>query len=346
MPSVLPGSRVLVTGASGFIATWVVKTLLEQGFLVRGTVRSETNGDYLRKLFAEYGEKFDYVIVDDISKDNAFDDAVKEVDAVEHIASPASPNLKEPRDFIDPAVKGTVGLLESVLKYGSKIRRIVITSSAATLLQFSNLPHLHTEEDWNQFSVAEVKQKGNATNRVHWYYASKVLAERAAWDFVQTHEKDISWDITVINPPLVWGPPIHHVQSSSSLNVSLVDFYLTIKGKPPSSIAPGQNWVDVRDVAEGHVGALRVEEAGGERLIVAAGPCTWQSVLDAIHLSEPLTRVPKATSGLNEDTIYLRTFSNMKVRRILGMQFRPLEVCARDTAQRLLDLEDGDWCTK
>ncbi|KAF8506198.1 hypothetical protein BU17DRAFT_57840 [Hysterangium stoloniferum] len=262
MPSVQPGSRVLVTGASGFVATWVVKTLLEQGFLVRGTVRSETKGDYLRKLFASYGEKFDYVIVEDISKVN-----------------------------------------------------------------------------WNQFSVDEIKQKGSAANPVHWYYASKVLAERAVWDFVEIHGKEVNWDVTILNPPLVWGPPIQHLQTPSSLNLSLVDFYLIIKGKPPSSIAPAENWVDVRDVAEGHVRALRVEEAGGERLIFAAGTFTWQSVLDAIHHPEPLAHVPRGTSGLNRDITYLRPFSNTKACRILGMQFRPLEVCARDTVKRLLELE-------
>ena len=68
MPAVKPGSRVLVTGASGFIAAWVVKTLLEGGFSVRGTVRSAAKGEYLARIFREHGDRFEYVIVEDIAK--------------------------------------------------------------------------------------------------------------------------------------------------------------------------------------------------------------------------------------------------------------------------------------
>jgi nucleoside-diphosphate-sugar epimerase len=67
MPSVSSG-KILVTGASGFIAVWVVKSLLEAGFSVRGTVRSEGKGEYLKKAFEKYGEKIEYVIVEDIEK--------------------------------------------------------------------------------------------------------------------------------------------------------------------------------------------------------------------------------------------------------------------------------------
>jgi uncharacterized protein YbjT (DUF2867 family) len=68
MPSVNPPAKVLVSGASGFTAAWVVRTLLEQGFAVRGTVRSHEKGEYLNKAFENYGDKFELVIVPDIVK--------------------------------------------------------------------------------------------------------------------------------------------------------------------------------------------------------------------------------------------------------------------------------------
>jgi nucleoside-diphosphate-sugar epimerase len=68
MPSITSGRKVLVTGASGFIAAWVVKTLLEQGFYVRGTVRSKDKGEYLVNLFKEHSDRFEYFVVEDIAK--------------------------------------------------------------------------------------------------------------------------------------------------------------------------------------------------------------------------------------------------------------------------------------
>ena len=68
MPTITPGQKVLVTGANGFIAVWVVKTFLEKGYSVRGTVRSESKAKYLRELFKSYGDKFEIVIVDDITE--------------------------------------------------------------------------------------------------------------------------------------------------------------------------------------------------------------------------------------------------------------------------------------
>ncbi len=60
--------KILVTGASGFIAAWLVRNLLEKGYTVRGTVRSESKGQYLSKIFANHGNRFEYAIVKDIAE--------------------------------------------------------------------------------------------------------------------------------------------------------------------------------------------------------------------------------------------------------------------------------------
>lgn len=90
MPTVPLGSKVLVTGANGYIAVWVVRTLLEKGYHVRGTIRSADKGVHLKEMFtkAGYGDNFETVVVEDITKEGAFDEAVKGVDAIEHTASP------------------------------------------------------------------------------------------------------------------------------------------------------------------------------------------------------------------------------------------------------------------
>jgi len=137
MAPVSAPAKVLVTGASGFIAIWVIKSLLDQGYTVVGTVRSHSKGEYLQLLLEKDSnnkDKFSYVIVEDIQKEGAFDEAVVGIDAVEHTASPFHFKVDDPRDLIEPAVKGTVGVLESIKKYGSSVKRVVITSSAASII--------------------------------------------------------------------------------------------------------------------------------------------------------------------------------------------------------------------
>lgn len=68
MPIIAPASKVLVSGANGYIATWVVRTLLEHGYAVRGTVRTETKGAFLVDMFRSYADKLELVVVEDIAK--------------------------------------------------------------------------------------------------------------------------------------------------------------------------------------------------------------------------------------------------------------------------------------
>ena len=96
MVAVSPPAKVLVTGANGYLAVWTVKKYLEAGYSVRGTVRSLSKSAFLKEQFAEYGERLELVVVEDITKDGAFDEAVKGVDAIAHTASPFHFTASEP----------------------------------------------------------------------------------------------------------------------------------------------------------------------------------------------------------------------------------------------------------
>ncbi|KAK2464723.1 hypothetical protein APHAL10511_003299 [Amanita phalloides] len=113
MPSVASGSKILVTGANGFIATYAIRDLLEQGYAVRGTVRSEARGEFVRNEFRSYDDRFELAIVEDVIKEGAFDEAVKGVDAILHLAAPVLKKFNHPKEVIDPAVNGTLGILRS-----------------------------------------------------------------------------------------------------------------------------------------------------------------------------------------------------------------------------------------
>ncbi len=101
MVAVSPPAKVLVTGANGYLAVWIVKKYLEAGYSVRSTVRSLSKSTFLKEQFAEYGERLELVVVEDITKDGAFDETVKGVDAIAHTASPFHYNAIDPDDTSD-----------------------------------------------------------------------------------------------------------------------------------------------------------------------------------------------------------------------------------------------------
>jgi len=339
MPAVLPPAKVLVTGASGFIAAWVVKTLLEKGYKVVGTVRSEKKGNYLKNLFKDHADRFSFVIVEDIEKEGAFDEAVVGCDAVEHTASPFHFKADDPQELIRPAVQGTVGILESIRKNAPGVKRVVITSSVASIVYDKGNGVTYDESEWNNQSPKEVESKGKETPGVHKYRASKVLAERAAWEFVEKNKASVAFDLVAICPPMVWGPIIHEVASLESLNTSVAMFQnATTTKNPPASAEqlknPGGNWVDVRDVALVHTLALSNPAAGGERFITSSGGFTWQDVLDALHASGDYPDVPKGNPGSAKDTVH-NIYLSAKVEGLFGIKLKTLKETAPATLAAL-----------
>ncbi|KAJ7635936.1 NAD-P-binding protein [Mycena rosella] len=329
MPAITSG-KVLVSGANGYIAVWVVRTLLEEGFSVRGAVRSAEKGKHLSELFAPYGDKFELAIVPDITAPGAFDEAVQGVDAIEHTASPFHFQADDPAELLEPAIKGTVGILESARKYGKDVKRVVVTSSCAAVMNISTEPQVLSELDWNDQAVKEVEERGRAASAGAKYRTSKTLAERAAWDFVKTHKAEIGWDLSVLNPPLVLGPILHAIASPTALNTStrmMYDAFTT-----PDGAAGGGCWIDVRDLALAHVRALQRAAAGGERIIIAVGAFAWQDWLDAAPAG---SKYQKGTPGAGKDAVHLLRYKNEKSVRVLGMEYRSMA----DTAKAVVE----DW---
>ncbi|KAG8959164.1 methylglyoxal reductase (NADPH-dependent) gre2 [Tulasnella sp. 419] len=360
MPALTPPAKILVTGASGFIAVWVAKSLLQRGFTVRGTVRSKGKGEYLRNALSEFGDKFEYVIVEDIAKSGAFDEAVKDVDGVAHTASPVTSNADDPDELIIPAVHGTLSVLESIRKNGDRVKRVVVTSSFASVLEPHTSPYTYTELDWNDFAIKEVKEKGRDADPMIKYRASKVMAERAAWDFVKEHQSEIGFDLVTLLPTFVFGPLLHEVNSPDSINFS-VGLLRSAVIQPHEGGAltdPRGNYVDVRDVADAHVQAILQEKAGGERFLVGVGekPCLqvtkfslltihhqapycWQDVYDELNASqiEFGIPIPKGNPGSGVGIAHPAIVDSTKIQEQLGIKFRTLRESVCDT---LLSLKE------
>ncbi|KAJ3506176.1 hypothetical protein NMY22_g17338 [Coprinellus aureogranulatus] len=353
MPTVPPSSKILVTGANGYIPMWTVNQLLVKGYSVRGTVRSEAKGKHLKEYFKDYVEKgkFELVVVEDITKEGAFDEAVKGVDGIEHMASPFHENVDDPEEFIRPAVNGTLGILKSALAHaGSQLKRVVITSSCAAVITIQPTARTFTEDDWNEQSIQETKEQGRSAPAMTKYRASKTLAEKAALEWFNEHKGKISWDVTWINPPFVFGPAIHEIPSNKpeNLNTSLKAWYdFVVSNASPKTrdqLAFSNSWVDVRDLADAHVLALEKEAAGGERIIVTQGVYVWQEWLDIANkiASEVYSGkdLPKGYPDINETKEYKVKYDTSKEQTILGVKYRTKEETTRDT---LIDFAKRGW---
>jgi nucleoside-diphosphate-sugar epimerase len=136
-------------GGTGFVGSAILQNLLSKGFFVRAAVRSDSRAALVKSTFRSYVDsgKLTFVIVTDILNETAFDDAVKDVDAIVHCASPSPPANPEahPDEILDPAIKGTIGVMESAAKYGLKVKRVVVTSSVVTLFQPQPGPYVYSE---------------------------------------------------------------------------------------------------------------------------------------------------------------------------------------------------------
>ncbi|TKA70426.1 hypothetical protein B0A55_07897 [Friedmanniomyces simplex] len=333
--------RVLLTGGSGFIAAHVLEILLEHGHSVVTTVRSQEKARLVAENHKSYGkDKLDFAIVEDIAQENAFDEAVKSdppFEAVIHTASPFHFNVTDvQKQLLDPAIIGTTGILKSVKKSAPTVKRVVITSSFASIINpFKGTwpEHTYSEADWNPISAEQAVQ-----NPANGYRASKTFAERAAWDFLEQEKPNFT--IATMCPPLVLGPIVHYLNSLDALNTSNQRIRDIMQGKAKDEIPETGTyiWVDVRDLALCHVLAIEKEEAANKRFFITAGYFSNKQIAESIgrHYSQYKEQLPtSSTPGGDFPKDGLYKIDNERVQKVLGIKFRSFDESIKDTVKSL-----------
>ncbi|KAF3058387.1 putative NADPH-dependent methylglyoxal reductase GRP2 [Daldinia childiae] len=298
-------TRVLLTGGSGFIAAHILESLLEHGYSVVTTVRSAQKGQQILDSHKQYGkDKLNYVVVEDIEKPGAFDSAVVSdppFDAAVHCASPYHFNAKtrdEIHQLISTAINGTTGILKAIKAHAPTVKRVVITSSYAAMVDYGKpLTHVYSEVDWNPITEEQAYSSAPFA-----YLASKTFSEKAAWDFVKDEKP--GFDLTTINPPMVYGPVIHALSSLDSINTSNARF----------------TWLWHTS------GALEKPEAAGQRFLVTAGNYSnaeaaqiigeeYPEYKDKMPVGEALKPGERPATGVNG-------YDNRKSIEVLGLKYR------------------------
>ncbi len=343
MPVIDKEKPVLVTGASGYIASWIVRFLLEEGHDVRATVRDTSNSEKIAHLSeiakAEAGTL--RLFEADLLQPGSFAKAMEGCALVLHTASPFQIGAKNPQqELIEPALQGTRNVLETA-KAVPTVQRVVLTSSVAAIygdaVELEEAPEgIFTEEQWNETS--SVKHQA--------YAYSKTVAERKAWKIAGTQAQ---WDLVVVNPAFVMGPALSQRTDGTSTR-----FMQSMAGGSFKAGAPELYFgvVDVREVARAHLLAGLLPEAEGRHIIAAAE----HSILEMADLLRgafgdryplPKKRLPSVLlylfgpfqgfswRFLRRNLGYPLRFNNRKSRARLGLRYRPVAETLTEHLQQL-----------
>jgi nucleoside-diphosphate-sugar epimerase len=349
MESTAERKRILVTGGSGYLASWIVKQLLDEGNKVNTTVRNlddKPKYSHLSELSEQHPGKLK-IFEADLIKEGSYDESSRDCSIVIHTASPFKiSGIKDSlKELITPAVQGVQNVFKSAIKAGT-VHRIVLTSSAAAIYgdaaDIRNTESgIFMEKHWNTTSSSNHQP----------YSYSKTMAEKEAWKIVAEHPEI---ELNVINPGFVLGPSV--TSRKDSISISIIE--QLISGKFRTGVPKGMHAVvDVRDVARAHLLAA-FSPLLGYRFIAAPNHTTFTDMAAIIKKNFPGLPVPTRSVPtwlflmvgpflgyparfIRRNIGYEIWFDNSLIKEKLGMTFRPLEETLVDQVGQLLDKKNG-----
>lgn len=331
------GGLVLVTGANGYLGSVAVKTLLLEGYRVRGTVRDMQKHSWMQDYF---GPEFSLVEVRDMTAAGAFVSAVDGVDGILHMAANVAPG---PHDeaAVDEGAQAATSLL-SAAHASASVKRVVLTSSVAACLTIrAGKAYSIGSATWNSEALAEASRPWDGQNpsasarSTAIYSALKARTEQVAFAWVAEHNPGFVFNSVV--PDLTIGTlvaPEHMGYRNSS---ALLELFF--RGLPDSAdILCAQWFINVTDAAYIHLGALTQDDVRGERLFAAAGRYSWNGILEIMKRRFPNHKTSLET--IHEPAVDCGNIDNQRaeevLRRVKGSGWVGLEDTVVEVGQSLL----------
>ncbi|KAJ4295303.1 hypothetical protein N0V90_007314 [Kalmusia sp. IMI 367209] len=313
------GSLILITGATGFVASHVAKQFLERGYRVRGTVRDLNKASWLvSDVFKVYADQaaFELILVPDFTAENAFSEAVKGVAAIAHVAA-ATDFDPDPNNVIPQAVTATTSLMEAALRESS-ILEFVYTSSIVTATMpvpgNSTRVERHT---WNDLALqlAWAPPPYEPERGPLVYMASKVAAEKAVWEF--SEQKKPRFAVNAICPPAILGEPLDrtHVEVKAAYIKLLAEGKTEFLETMPATLA-----VNVKDVALLHVAAILDPDVQNARIQPWAQFCDWNDMLTIMRKLLPQRKFIDDLPNLTELSLSTDTTQPLSLLKKWGNQ--------------------------
>ncbi|KAL7785293.1 hypothetical protein V8C37DRAFT_420022 [Trichoderma ceciliae] len=304
---------VFVTGATGFIGSQVVASALKEGYKVRMSVRKPEQVEGLKALFHNDASRLQFVVVPDMSQPKAFDSALDDVEAIFHLASPMPGKGTDlHKDYIDPALQGTLSILEGAKKVPS-VKRVVIMSSILGIgpvdLFFNTDTFVAANTGERHELDLEGVFPGGKGEDGPMYVASKILAHQASLDWVNEHKP--AFTLATIHPTFVLGPSLVR-KTASDIDGINAWFWKSLQSTAPTFPAV---IVDVRDVADLCIEAAKQDVPNGTELVASGAPATWSEIAAWVR-----SEYPELKTKLAEDGPVPFRVDN----EVLGMRWRPL----------------------
>ncbi|KAH8804350.1 cinnamyl-alcohol dehydrogenase [Xylogone sp. PMI_703] len=330
----MPGELVLITGVSGFIGYQTLVKALAANYHVRGTVRKSSQRDTITKSksVVPYLKNLEILIVPDILTPGAFDEALKSVTYVIHVASPLAKPSEDPQtDIIEPAVKGTTNLLECVIKTSS-VKRVVFTSSAVV----SFTPGKETTEPITENTIVP-RPSPPWGNFMEAYIKSKVLAFYATQDWMTTNNP--SFDVINIMPSFVLGAN-KLITNAKEINSGTNSFMLNILFGHKSSHPLSGTSVHIDDVAFAHIKALDPTVAGNQSFLLSSSTdgIIWDDVIEIARKNFPVI-IEKGLMPLDGTLETQKCMIDAsKAEKQLGLKFKSYEEQVKSLVGYYLEL--------
>ncbi|KAF3450966.1 hypothetical protein FNV43_RR07055 [Rhamnella rubrinervis] len=303
------GKTVCVTGAGGFIASWIVKLLLERGYTVKGTVRNpdDQKNAHLKEL---EGAKDRLTLWRAHLLDfQGLKDAISGCHGVFHTASPMTNDAEK---MVNPAVNGTKNVIIAAAE--AKVERVVFTSSIGAVYMDPNRSRdvVVDESCWSDLEFCK--------NTNNWYCYGKTVAELAAWELAK--EKGV--DLVTVVPPLVMGPILQ-----PTMNISTGHIFKYLSGSAKSYTNDVHAYVHVRDVAFAHLLVYETPSASG-RYICSQSSLHRGELVEILARLFPNYPIPtKCSDEINPRAKHYK-YSSQKLKD-MGMEFTPVEQSLYDT---------------
>lgn len=304
---------VLVTGGSGYIAGFLIRQLIAEGWTVHTTIRKLARETEVRGWLGVDDAKLRFFAAD-LMDDAGWAGAVAGCTHVAHVASPFPAGAPKTDDeLIVPARDGVLRALR--FAHAAGVERFVLTSSVAAIA-YGHPERVYTEADWTDVTAPGVGA----------YIKSKTIAEGAARDWMTEHGAGM--EFVSVNPAAVLGPLLSDDYSASIQFVERL-----INGSIPGMPRLGFGVVDVRDLADLHVRALTTPGIDGERFI-ASGKFLWMKEVAAILRPRvPEARIPKRS--IPDFVVRLLALFDGSIRQVLGELGRRRDVSPEHTATLL-----------
>ena len=337
----MAGELILVTGATGHLGYRTVVLALEAGYKVRAAVRSQAKAETILtapsiKTLAP-GSKLDFIIVPDILADGAYNDAVKDVTAILHIASPLSAKTEDyERDIISPAIKGTTNILNAAAKEPS-VKRVVITSSIVAVVPWAEAivgetTHVYTADKGIPDPSGPYEQPFEA------YAAAKTKALNATKIFVKTEKP--TFDVINVMPGFFVGKNELITDAKDILSGTNAAAFAPILGHVSDHAYPG-SMQHVDDVAKVHLLSLDPKVEGNQDFGIQAGGTdgiVWGDNLEIVERRFP-EAVKDGRLPLNgvQPTKKIR-YDTSRTEKVLGIKFQSYEDAIVSVTEHYLEL--------